>query len=328
MPRIPVAHADATLKSIASNGTLYVRFSPILTSSTHQQALPCRSYSTVSPDALIRQTVLPAPHTGTIRILSLNRPEARNAISRELLDELRGTITTIKSRMDQQERDKPRVLILASDVDGCFCAGADLKERRNFTPKETRRFLTTLRHTFTTIATLPIPTITALSAIAVGGGLELALTTTFRVLASSAVLGLPETRLGIVPGAGGTYRLPRLVSRTRALDMILTGRRVGAEEALNWGLVDRVVQVPQEDPTTDGEAARKLVLEESVNLAREICKGGPLAITEALAAIARPRLDEDELMENKAYERVVKTSDRDEALKAFAEKRPAKFEGN
>lgn len=170
---------------------------------------------------------------------------------------------------------------------------------------------------------MQIPTISALAAPAFGGGLELALTTHMRVFASTTIVALPETRLAIIPGAGGTYRLPALIGLSRARDMILTGRRVGAPEAYFLGLCDRLVEVTPEDAKQGG--ARKKILDEAVKLAREICEGGPIAIKAALAAVEGCALGEK--AENAAYELVVKTKDRDEALVAFREKRKPVFRG-
>ncbi|KAF2260998.1 ClpP/crotonase [Lojkania enalia] len=283
--------------------------------------IPRCSYSTAAPSPVINATNVPAPHCGSIRILSLNRPAARNAISWQLLAELNHHVTSIHN---EGEAGATRALILGSDVDTSFCAGADLKERAGFTPEETTTFLTSLRNTFTSISNLPIPTISALAAPAFGGGLELALTTHMRIFASTTTVALPETRLAILPGAGGTYRLPALIGLSRARDMILTGRRVGAPEAYFLGLCDRLVEVTAEDAQQPG-VARAKVLDEAVRLAREICEGGPIAIKAALAAVEGCALGEK--AENAAYDIVVKTKDRDEALSAFREKRKPVFKG-
>ncbi|KAH4221116.1 enoyl-CoA hydratase [Parastagonospora nodorum] len=274
-----------------------------------------------APASAINVTNVPAPHSGSIRILSLNRPAARNAISRQLLTELHHQVNSIQSEGDA---GPTRALILASEVDTSFCAGADLKERATFTQEDTANFLTNLRGTFTSISQLQIPTISALAAPAFGGGLELALTTHMRIFASNTTVALPETRLAIIPGAGGTYRLPALIGLSRARDLILTGRRVGGPEAYFLGLCDRLVEVTPEDAAREG-AARKKVLDEAIKLARDICEGGPIAIKAALAAVEGCALGEK--AENAAYELVVKTKDRDEALAAFREKRKPVFRG-
>lgn len=163
-----------------------------------------------------------------------------------------------------------------------------------------------------------------------------------RVFASTAVVGLPETRLAIVPGAGGTYRLPALVGTARARDMVLTGRRVTAAEAYFMGLCDRLVEVAPEEHEADvfalqalregksgadreGGVVRKKVLDASVQVAREICEGGPVAVKAALEAVNCWGAGDE--AENEAYEKVMKTQDRIEALRAFADKRAPSFKG-
>lgn len=151
-----------------------------------------------------------------------------------------------------------------------------------------------------------------------------------RVLASTAQVGLPETRLGIIPGAGGTYRLPGIIGLSRARDMILTGRRVSAAEAYFLGIADRLVEVVPE-AGKEGEEhkaelmakAKDAVLSVAVRLAGEICSGGPVAVRAALKAVGYAQ----EEMENQMYDRVVATEDRNEALAAFREKRTPVFKG-
>ncbi|KAG0647428.1 Enoyl-Hydratase domain-containing [Hyphodiscus hymeniophilus] len=317
--------------------------------------LPCtlpklfRRYSSTSTP-LINITDVKAPTGGgRIRILSLARPSARNAISRQLLWELRSHIDAVAAEYDSNgdeipperrfggaagadERGPTRALILASEVDSCFCAGADLKERAGFSADETAAFLSNLRSTFTSLSALPIPTISAISSLALGGGLELALCTHMRVLASSAVIGLPETRLGIIPGAGGTFRLPALIGLGRARDLILTGRRVGGPEAYFLGIADRLVEVLPKvgEDGKESESKEELLrrandetLREAIRLGGEICGGGPIAVRSALKAVSYAQ----ESMEIKMYGRVVGTEDRNEALAAFREKRKPEFTG-
>ncbi|KAK7528086.1 enoyl-CoA hydratase mitochondrial precursor [Phyllosticta citriasiana] len=278
--------------------------------------------SSSSSGPLVKLTSIPAPHCGSIRILSLNRPETRNAISRALLAELAHHVDQVSK---EGEKQTTRALILASEVDTSFCAGADLKERATFTSEQTNEFLSSLRGTLTSLSRLPIPTISAVSSLAFGGGLELALSTHFRVFSSNAVVALPETRLGIIPGAGGTYRLPALIGLNRARDLVLTGRRVAAPEAYFLGLCDRLVQVLPEDVAADEAAPRKKVLSEAVRLATEICEGAPVAIAAGMAAV--DGCAGGEAVENSMYDLVVKTEDRNEALKAFREKRKPVFKG-
>ena len=191
-------------------------------------------------------------------------------------------------------------------------------------PYSTREFLQDLRSTFTALSTLPIPTISAIGSISFGGGLELALCTNFRVMASTASVGLPETRLAITPGGGGTYRLPALIGTSRARDMILTGRRVSGEEAYFVGLADRLVQITEEELNGAG-VARGKVLEQAIEMATVICEGGPIAIRAAMQAIQGWEKGADS--ENAAYNLVIQTQDRTEALRAFGEKRKPAFKG-
>ena len=185
-------------------------------------------------------------------------------------------------------------------------------------------FLGKLRQTFTRLSQLPIPSISAISSNAFGGGLELALCTHFRVLSSTATVALPETKLAIIPGGGGTYRLPQLIGTTRARDMIITGRRIRGPEAYFIGLCDRLVEITEDEKDAPG-VARGKVYEQAVAMASEICEGGPIAIRAAMQAIDGYQLGEKS--ENAAYELVLPTEDRIEALKAFGEKRKPVFKG-
>lgn len=266
---------------------------------------------------LVRITNIPAPHAGYIRVLEINRPSARNAISTALLSALAAEVAAIRFTTGP---GPTRALIIASADDKSFCAGADLKERQSFTTEDTLAFLALLRETLRALEDLPIPTIAAVAGPALGGGLELALATHFRVMASTASVALPETRLGIVPGAGGTYRLASLIGKSRASKLVLTSRRISGKEAFALGLADELVDVCE-----GGEAmVRMMVLEASVDLAREICEGGPLATMSAVQAMRNP----SEEAESMAYEKLLRSKDRDEALRAFAEKRAPVFTGN
>ncbi len=280
-----------------------------------------RTYASSAADSPIKVQYRDAPHSGQIRILLLDRPEARNALSRRLISDLRQHVTEIQA---EKGTGSTRALILASNTDKAFCAGADLRERKGMTQEETRDFLTTMRNTFTDLSNLPIPTISAISSVALGGGLEIALCTTLRVFASSAIVGQPETKLAIIPGAGGTYRLPALIGVNKARDLILTGRRVGGTEAYFLGLCNRLVETTPEEQKEEGKARQK-VLDASIQLANDICEGGPIALTQAMRAING--WQRGEVAENEAYEVILHTEDRVEALKAFAEKRKPVFKG-
>ncbi|KAJ1325710.1 methylglutaconyl-CoA hydratase [Microdochium nivale] len=348
-PRLPLGRRIPAPLGQLLQATTNRRRTAHLFSSSYSTDRTAAAAAAAEPSSLITVTDVKAPGSGHIRVLELNRPAARNAISRGLLSALRAEVDAVQSQYDADgnevasltggETGPTRALVLASAIDTSFCAGADLKERKGFTQEETAAFLKNLRSTFTALAALPVPTISAISSLALGGGLELALSTHFRVLTSTAAVGLPETRLGILPGAGGTYRLPGLIGMPRARDLILTGRRVSAPEAYFLGIADRLVEVLPDEAGPEGEAhtaeterlaleavpgkARRLALAEAVRLAMEICEGGPVAVRAALQAVGWAR----EEVENEMYQRVVATEDRDEALRAFGEKRKPVFKG-
>jgi enoyl-CoA hydratase/carnithine racemase len=246
-----------------------------------------------------------------IVIVTINRPERRNALDRPTLAAGRNLIRDI-------HYDKSaRVLIVTGAGDKAFCAGADLKEREHMTMVEVRQYIRYIRDTFTEIEDLPIPVIAAINGVSMGGGTELALACDIRVIDPEAKMALNETSLGIIPGGGGTVRLPRLVGRGRAKDIILTARWVMAEEALNIGLVQRI-------------APKGQVLEHAIGIAQQIINNGPIAITQAKYVINRGLevpLKEALQMESDAYEECIPTKDRVEALAAFKEKRKPEFKG-
>ncbi|XP_044484296.1 probable enoyl-CoA hydratase 2, mitochondrial [Mangifera indica] len=166
--------------------------------------------------------------SGIIEV-SLNRPGARNAIGTEILRGLKHTFETIS------EDSSANVVMISSSVPKVFCAGADLKERRAMSASEIHYFVNSLGSTFSYLEAIPVPTIAVIQGAALGGGLEMALACDLRVCGEDAVLGLPETGLAIIPGAGGTQRLPRLVGRSAPKDLIFTGRKVGGRDAMSIG---------------------------------------------------------------------------------------------
>ncbi|MCJ1465848.1 hypothetical protein MMC07_004467 [Pseudocyphellaria aurata] len=212
------------------------------------------------------------------------------------------------------------------------------------TTHETTRFLNTLRDTLNLLSHLHVPTIAAVGGHAHGGGLELALTTDLRVFSTAALVSVPETRLGIIPGAGGTHRLPMTIGRSRALEMVLTGEKLSGTKAYSWGLCERLVEAPPgkswdklqdriepNEPDQKKQERRELylesrdaVLEESLRLAHTICEGAPLAIGAALRAVKAGT----ESAEKLEYDAVLGTQDRNRALVAFAKKQTPRFEGN
>ncbi len=246
-----------------------------------------------------------------VATLTLNRPELRNAISRGLVDEFFAVLESIANTPEA------RAIILTGAGDKAFCAGADLKERAGMSPDEVETFLKDLNGLMTTIDSFKLPVIAAINGAAFGGGLEFALAADIRLAAESAVVGLTETRLAIIPGAGGTQRLPRIVGKGKALELILTGRRIDAREALRIGLVNNVYPADT-------------LMAESRELALEICAGGPIAVQQAKVAVKRgleTDLAAGLAIESEAYAVCIPTEDRLEGLQAFREKRKPMYKG-
>eukprot|EP01036_Dinobryon_divergens_P026094 gene26096-34702_t len=213
--------------------------------------------------------------------------------------------------------DAVTVLILKSTVDRVFCAGADLKERLSMPEGQIAPFVTTLRDAFSNLADAPFLSIAAIEGSALGGGLEMALACDIRVASNSAKLGLPETGLAIIPGAGGTQRLPRIVGLPKAKEMIYLGSILTAEKAMSISLVNEVVEV--------GHAFSR-----AVQLAEVLASKGPVALRQAKAAIDGGYglgLPDALEVERQAYGKLVHTRDRTEGLLAFKEKRSPSYTG-
>ena len=244
-----------------------------------------------------------------IALVTLKRPEALNALSQSLLEEL--------AEIPELVQQDPEVRAVIFTGEGkAFAAGADLKEIAAIKdPFMGREYALFGQRVFAEIAALPVPTIAAINGYALGGGLELALACDLRVAAKTAKLGLPEVGLGLIPGFGGTQRLPRLIGRGRALDLIFTGRHVDAEEALCPGRVHRGA----ED-----------ALEEAKKLAQKILKNAPIALALAKESVVRGEgLDLAEALEIEAdlFGYAAATEDMKEGVRAFLEKRPPSFKG-
>ena len=240
-------------------------------------------------------------------ILTLNRPEALNALSFQILEDI-GTALDKVSQMDV------RALLIAGAGDKAFCAGADIKDLRNRTLIDQKRGAELGQAVFAKLDTLPVASIALVNGYAFGGGSELALASTFRLASSNAIFGLPEIKLGLIPGYGGTQRLPRLVGEGRALEIIMTGRNVKSDEAERIGLVNAVIEG---DLLQAGlEFASKFtryslpVLEFA---RRAVQRAGDVSLTEGL------RIEAD--LSTLAY----RTNDAEEGMAAFEEKRKAEF---
>ncbi len=259
----------------------------------------------------------PAPvkleRRGPVGVLTIDRADRRNALSRETLYAL--------GRLGKELVDDAaiRAVVVTGAGDKAFCAGADLKERQGMSTDDVRKQVGLYRSELGVLDRSPKPVVAAINGVAFGGGLELALICDLRVAAAHAELALPETTLGIIPGAGGTQRLPRVVGEARAKELVCLGRKLGAAEALAWGLVNRV------------SPAGASVLDDTIAWIEPIASGAPIAQAAALRAIEASYDVPLELgleLERVFYDETLRSQDRLEALKAFAEKRKPSFSGS
>ncbi len=245
---------------------------------------------------------------GLFETWTINGEARRNALSRAMLNEFEGHI----ARVSGPQRSV-RAVVIRGAGSKAFCAGADLKERATMRPEEVPVFLERLRNAFRSLEHSDCVFIAFLNGVAFGGGTELSLCCDIRIIAAEAEMGLTEVKLGIIPGAGGTQRLPRLVGVGIAKDLILTGRKVSAAEAVRLGLASRVG-----------------TQEEAEALATSICANAPIAVSLAKHAIdAGAHLDLDAALsvEQQHYAHTLTTEDRVEGLRAFSEKRAPVYRG-
>ena len=246
-----------------------------------------------------------------IAFVTINRPDVLNCFDFETLQQLAQVVNQIE--LDPEVR----VAIFTGAGEKAFSAGADLKERKTLTQEEVRRNVKAIRDVFNHIAELPQPTIAAINGYAFGGGFELILACDFAIAVPEAKVGLTETSWGIIPGAGGTQRLPRLIGEMKAKELILTAKKLTAQEAYDWGILTRVV-------------GDENVVEASISFAGEMLKNGPIALKQAKYAICNGMnvdIGTGLKIESKAYELTIPTEDRLEALAAFSEKRKPVFKG-
>jgi len=273
-----------------------------------------KTYCSAAPEQGFQVHRLAGEHEGIV-IFGLNRPAAKNAINSDVLD-------SFFAAMDSVRYDKSaRVVILRSLVPGIFCAGADLKARAKMRPEEVAPFLARSRTAIGVFESLPMPVLVALDGHALGGGLEMALAGDMRVAASSAKIGLTETKLAIIPGGGGTQRLPRAVGIAKAKELIFTSAIINGDEAARIGLAN--YSVPQNEA---GDAAYVKALE----IAEKILPNGPVGVKMAKIAITRGMevdLNSGLGIEEACYAQVIPTKDRIEGLTAFKEKRKPNFKG-
>jgi enoyl-CoA hydratase len=246
-----------------------------------------------------------------IAFVTINREDALNAFNYETLKDLQDSVEKIRVNPNI------RVVVFTGAGDKAFSVGADLKERKSLTNEEVKRNIYKINEVFNAIDQLPQPTIALMNGYAFGGGMELALACDFRIVAEKTLLGLTETSLAIIPGAGGTQRLPRLIGQAKALELILTARRIPSEEAYQFGLVNRVVP-------------REKLMDSALDWANMILQNGPIGVQQAKFAIKQGMnadLSTGLQIERKAYEVTIPTEDRLEALNAFSEKRKPIFKG-
>jgi methylglutaconyl-CoA hydratase len=249
---------------------------------------------------------------GKIAHLVLNRQDGKNSLSKQMLSEFNAAVSEL------QNDSKLRAIVVKSTVDKVFCAGADLKERATMADSEVAPFVQKLRNAFHAVSKLPVPTIAAIDGAALGGGLELALACDIRIAGEKALLGLPETSLGIIPGAGGTQRLPRVVGIAKAKELIFTSARLSPAESKQIGLISECV-----NGRSSAERAHEIAL--------NISEKGPIALRMAKKAIDEGmQVDLDTALskvEFNCYAGVVDTQDRKEGLLAFKEKRKPNYQG-
>jgi enoyl-CoA hydratase/carnithine racemase len=249
---------------------------------------------------------------GAIALVTVNRPQVLNALNIQTLDELHRAIKELK------DDDTTRAVILTGAGGKAFVAGADISELAGLSPVAMHEHATRGQQVFDAIENLGKPVIAAINGFALGGGCEMAMACTVRIAADSARLGQPEINLGLLPGFAGTQRLPRLVGKGVALEMLLTGRHVTAEEALRIGLVNRVVPAAS-------------LLDEARALASDLAGKAPIAIRYILEAVNRgveASSDQGQVLEATLFGLIASTSDMREGTRAFLEKRKPAFNGS
>jgi enoyl-CoA hydratase len=245
-----------------------------------------------------------------VAVLTIDRQEKLNSLNQQVLEEVKQTLVNL-------EDGPPRVMVLTGAGKKSFVAGADIAAMNEMSPLEAKRFSELSHEAVGLLERSLVPTIAAVNGFALGGGCELALACDIRIAAENALFGFPEVTLGILPGMGGTQRLPRLVGPGIAKEMIFSGRRIKAEEARTFNLVNRVVP--------EGEA-----LEAAKELAGEIAANGPVAVRHAKAAVNKAQdVDLTSGLEYEAdqFALLFGTEDAREGMGAFVERRDAEFKG-
>lgn len=269
-----------------------------------------------------KEDVLLVEKDGPIAWLKLNRPKVMNCLNRDILKAL------IEACDEIAEDREIRVVAIIGSGSKVFCAGADLAERKGMTEGETIDYLALIQKAMRTVETLPQPVIAAINGSAFGGGTELALSCDLRVMMSDATLRLTEVKLGIIPGAGGTQRLPRLIGKSKAKEMILTAAPINAPDGKTVGLIHRVVERPADENVGDGFSPS--LIKEVKAWAEEIATAAPLSLRQAKRAIDQGfdrDLEAGLALETRHYMELLNTRDRQEGLAAFQEKRKPNYKG-
>jgi enoyl-CoA hydratase len=246
-----------------------------------------------------------------IAFVTVNRPKVLNALNEKTVAELDECFSGL------QHDPAVNVVILTGSGEKGFVAGADINELAGYTPKHAMECALKGQAVFSKIENLGKPTIAAVNGFALGGGCELALSCTIRIASQNARLGQPEVKLGITPGYGGSQRLPRLIGKGMAMQMILTGDPMTEEDALRWGLVNQVVASNELMPAAEA-------------LAKKILANGPIAVRYSMEAVNRGlnmSLEEGLYLEGTLFGMSFSTADMREGTRAFLDKRAARFEG-
>lgn len=253
------------------------------------------------------ETLLLSTDENGICTLTINRPDKLNALNNKVFDELDSAVKVIKDDL------KIKAVVITGAGEKAFVAGADIKEISSLDPVSAEEVSQKGQGIFQKIEDLTIPVIAAVNGYALGGGCELALACHLRIASDNAALGLPEVSLGLIPGYGGTQRLTRAVGRAKALECIMTGRQIKAEEAFEIGLVNQMVEG---NPVEEAKA-----------MLHKILKQGPIAIKNAILAVKEAGSEEGFEAESKLFGELCGTADFQEGTTAFLEKRKPNFSG-
>jgi enoyl-CoA hydratase len=244
-----------------------------------------------------------------IFLLTVNRPKSLNALNSDTLDEI------LAAGGEIAERSDARVLLVTGAGDRSFVAGADISEMQDMSAIEGQAFAKKAQRAFRRLETLEIPVIALVNGYCLGGGCELAMSCDWILASENALFGQPEVNLGVTPGFGGSQRLPRLIGRAKAMEMLVTGRQVKAEEALAWGLANHVYPADR-------------LMDQGLETARTIIQKGPIAVRLAKEAVQRGQdmdLDNACQFESQVFGLCFSTEDQAEGMSAFLEKRRAGF---